>query len=158
LARKSLLSRYRQLNVWNKFFFWAGVVTIFSFIGWLSSFFIQAAPTTSVTQGPRSTIYQANRDLIINPLPSPPSSPTIMPKREDSPRPTNEPPVAKKRTPGAMSQPSRHLRRAKSLYDQGENDRALAECDAELRMNPDNGEAASLRKRIARTIQILNKQ
>jgi len=156
LVRKSLLARYRQLNIWNKIFVWAAIASILGFIGWLISPFMSAEPSTTVTQGSQSSIYQANRDIIINPAPSPSTS---EPKSQPSPpQPSSLSNAKKGQSPANSYQPSRHLQRARSLYDQGENEKALMECDAELRVNPNNREAANLRKRIATTIQILKRQ
>jgi len=53
-------------------------------------------------------------------------------------------------------EPSSRVQRAKALFEQGNYQEALRECDAELRVNPNNNEALILRRRIARTIKILN--
>ena len=48
-----------------------------------------------------------------------------------------------------------HLQRAKRLYAEGKHDEALTECDAALRVDPNNENAIVLRQQIVRTIRIL---
>jgi hypothetical protein len=162
LARKSFLTRYRQLNVWSKVSFWGAVVTVLSFAVWLISLSVKskqpAASATTVTQGTQSTIYQANRDVIINSVPSSSPPPATEQPSEGSVRRPQEQSRASNRKSAVETQPSRHVSRARTLYAQGKDEEALAECDAALRMNPHNSEAAILRKRIARTIRISNRQ
>jgi hypothetical protein len=51
-----------------------------------------------------------------------------------------------------------YVGRARSLYAKGKYKEAINECDKALRINPNNGEAAALKRQIARTIEILNRQ
>lgn len=82
----------------------------------------------------------------------PTPSATVQPTPQSSVTPAMGP--LKKNTP--KDDRSSHLRRAKALFDQGKYQEALGECDAELRKNPGNNEALILRRRIARTMEILN--
>jgi HEAT repeat protein len=49
-----------------------------------------------------------------------------------------------------------HIARAKEFWSSGETGKALKECDAALRLSPDNEEAATLRDQYAKAIDLLN--
>jgi hypothetical protein len=111
-----------------------------------------SASIFSVFRGRGGTIVQ------VLPAPSPIPVPTVAP----TPSPQGTPSLKTPNKPNRDSQRERtqsyHVRRARGLYDQGKYQEALRECDVELSMNPRNSEAISLRKRILRTMQILNRQ
>ena len=56
-----------------------------------------------------------------------------------------------------LQQKSDHLNRARALYDRGQYVSALKECDEVLRLDPTDQAALNLRRRIKKTIEILNR-
>jgi hypothetical protein len=83
------------------------------------------------------------------------SSPSVLPSPATPNLKTPDKPNRNSRRETGQSS---HVRTARALYAEGKYQEALGECDAELRVNPRNSEALSLRKRISRTIQILSRQ
>lgn len=130
----------RQPLVWLAFFIFtvlAGTASILSAIRTSHPLPIQREPITvypTPVSIPSTSTSQPTPQSFVTPNPETPEKPR--PKREDP--------------------HSAHLPRAKALYTQGKYQEAMGECDAELRLNPNNTEALTLRKRIARTIKILN--
>jgi hypothetical protein len=67
-----------------------------------------------------------------------------------------------KAVPSSASTPGRtpstaqsHLDRAKALWSSGESQKAIAECNAALRLDPDNEEAASLKEKYQKAVALL---
>ncbi|MBK9707673.1 MAG: protein kinase [Acidobacteria bacterium] len=56
----------------------------------------------------------------------------------------------------SQRQASEHLTRARALYQQGQYQHALRECNESLRLNPNQSEARQLKRKISELIQILN--
>jgi hypothetical protein len=88
----------------------------------------------------------------------PASSPPALPNTKGSATPSVKTPDKPNRDSQRETGQSSHVRSARALYAEGKYQEALGECDAELRVNPHNSEALSLRKSISRTIHILNRQ
>ena len=102
---------------------------------------------------PSKPVFVPIETKIIETIPVQPTpGPTVQPTPQSSVTPAVT--SLKKETP--KDDRSSHMRRAKALFNQGKYPEALEQCDAELRTNPGNNEAISLRKRISRTIEILN--
>ena len=105
--RKTLISRYRQLNLWNKFAFWGSIVSI---TGFSIAYFLPGQPNTSGQQATidhsyQAAIYQANRDLIIN-----------SPKFPDSPGPSAVPTPSPSATPLTQTIPPSVLKPEKRRF------------------------------------------
>ena len=88
----------------------------------------------------------------------PDSSPSVLPRPKELGKPDPNAAVKPNLDSERHTQPSLHLRKARTLYAQANYQEALRECDAELSIDPHNSDALVLRKRIAHTIQILNRQ
>lgn len=86
----------------------------------------------------------------------PVSSPSVLPSPRESPTPHVKTQGDANRNLRRESGRSAHLDRARVLYKQARYKEALDECDAELRANPRNKEALTLREHIKKTNQILN--
>lgn len=98
----------------------------------------------------------------VQPSPAPAASPTTAPSpasTQTPTRPDNPPrPRGQDQSTPAIKRPSDHVGRARSLYEQGRYQEAISECDRALQANPGDSEAAALKRRIARTVEILNRQ
>jgi hypothetical protein len=66
--RKSILSRYRQLNVWSKIGLWGSLASLFAFFVWLLSPqkppVVVASPQHYETHGPQSPIMPDNKGSV----------------------------------------------------------------------------------------------
>jgi hypothetical protein len=152
LGRNKSLRRCNREGDWR---FFCKDHTMQPFVWAFSLIFVVGAGSASIFSvfwGRRGTIVEVSQ----------PPSPTPVPTVAPTPSPQGTPSVKTPDKPNQSSQRERpqsyHVRRARGLYNQGKYQEALVECDAELRVNPRNEEAISLRRRITTTIHILNRQ
>ena len=64
VKRKSLLSRYGQLSIWNKLALWGAIASIVGFI--VMILLKNSSQRVTVVDSPKSTVQQAGRDIIVH--------------------------------------------------------------------------------------------
>lgn len=90
-----------------------------------------------------------------------PTTPSVVPAASDpAPSVASPSPIAtmadRVQLQANQQKAAAHLQQARSLYGQGEYQRALAECNLALKLNPRNAEARQLQKKINDILKILN--
>lgn len=88
---------------------------------------------------------------------SPETSPNQTPTQA-SQRPSPAPTVNQAQIQANQRKAAEHLRRARDLYQQGEYQSALRECNESLRLNPRQVEARQLQRKINDIIKVLNRR
>jgi hypothetical protein len=78
-SRKTILERYRQLNLWSRISLWGSLVSIIGFLVFLVTPQTQVPAVdqkSTVTASPGATVLQSARDIVIN---NPPTATSTKP-------------------------------------------------------------------------------
>ncbi|MBK7601388.1 MAG: tetratricopeptide repeat protein [Acidobacteria bacterium] len=112
--------------------------------------------------GSASIAQVGNENIQPSPVPNATDKPQARPDMRDDQIATQVGEQASKsasdqvQSQASQRQASEHLTRARTLYQQGQYQNALRECNESLRLNPNQSEARQLKRKISELIQILN--
>lgn len=114
----------------------------------------ERATATSPSPAPANVAdSQPKTTASVTPGTSPNQTPT-----QASQRPSPAPTVNQAQIQANQRKAAEHLRHARDLYQQGEYQSALRECNESLRLNPRQVEARQLQRKISDIIKVLNRR